>query len=311
MAIDQMYRIRKELQKNLPHNQHYVVGVSGGSDSVALAYAMQQEGYDFTAVVVDHQLQEDSADFSNYAKTLMKQRGIDCIIEKVHVEITDTGVEDAARTARYNALYSHGEHLVVGHTKSDQAETVLIGLQQGSGSSALSGMRIVSHHSKGTVYRPMLENITKENTQQACEEYNVQYWNDPHNDSDDYTRVRVRNTVIPTMSKELHVDVVDKLAKTSFMVQQERDFIAKFVEDAYTQCVVKPDVIDISMLNQHEPLIVSRVVAQFIKTHAGCIKKAWVDDACALVYNYEGNKSVQVKRGELRFQDKKITWEGK
>lgn len=307
MSTDYMYNIRKELKKHLPKDRKYVVGVSGGSDSVALALAMDAECYDFLAVVVDHQLQDDSEHFSEYARLLMSEYNIPCIIHKVDVNVTNTGVEDAARTARYEALFSHGENLVIGHTKNDQAETVLLGFQQGSGSSALAGMRIVSEHERGAIYRPMLENITKEGTQKACEKWGVKYWDDPHNQCDDYTRVRVRNTVLPTLTEQLGVDMVSKLSKTSFMIQQERDFIDRFVDVAYTECV-DDDIIDAGLLATYDPLIVSYVITRFIKAHSGCVKKAWVDNVCELVFNFKGNKAIQVKRGELVFQDKKITW---
>ena len=307
MATDYMYNIRKELKKHLPKDRKYVVGVSGGSDSVALALAMDAECYDFLAVVVDHQLQDDSEHFSEYARLLMSEYNIPCIIHKVDVNVTNTGVEDAARTARYEALFSHGENLVIGHTKNDQAETVLLGFQQGSGSSALAGMRIVSEHERGAIYRPMLENITKEGTQKACEKWGVKYWNDPHNECDDYTRVRVRNNVLPVMSDQLGVDMVDKLSTTAFMVQQERDFVQRFVDDAYGQCVMG-DTVDVDALSSHDPLIVSNVIARFIKSHAGCIKKSWVESACRLVFDFNGNKTIQVKNGELVFHNKSITW---
>lgn len=307
MATDYMYEIRKELKKHLPKDRKYVIGVSGGSDSVALALAMSAEAYDFLAVVVDHQLQDDSAQFSEYARLLMNEHDIPCVVHKVEVNVTHTGIEDAARTARYEALFSHGENLVIGHTKNDQAETVLLGFQQGSGSSALAGMRIVSSHDKGIVYRPMLENITKSDTQNACDQYGVKYWNDPHNQCDDYTRVRVRNTVLPTMSEQLGVDMVNKLSKTAFMVQQERDFIDRFVDEAYVECV-NVDTIDADKLASHDPLIVSNVIARFIKEHSGRVKKAWVDNVCNLVFNFKGNKTIQVKNGKLVFRDKSITW---
>ena len=153
----------------------------------------------------------------------------------------------------------------------------------------------------------MLENITKSGTQKACDQYGVVYWNDPHNECDDYTRVRVRRNVLPTMSDQLGVDIVDKLATTAFMVQKERDFIHRFVDEAYGQCV-SGDVIDVPMLSTHDPLIVSNVVARFIKIHAGCIKKSWVDSVCTLVFNFTGGKVVQVRGGKLVFRDKKITW---
>lgn len=307
MATDYMYEIRKELKKHLPKDRKYVIGVSGGSDSVALALAMSAEAYDFLAVVVDHQLQDDSAQFSEYARLLMNEHDIPCVVHKVEVNVTHTGIEDAARTARYDALFSHGDNLVIGHTKNDQAETVLLGFQQGSGSSALAGMRIVSEHERGAIYRPMLENITKEGTQKACEKWGVKYWNDPHNECDDYTRVRVRNNVLPVMSDQLGVDMVDKLSTTAFMVQQERDFVQRFVDDAYNQCVAD-DTVNVDALSSHDPLIVSNVIARFIKSHAGCIKKSWVESACRLVFDFNGNKTIQVKNGELVFHNKSITW---
>lgn len=307
MSIDYAYKIRKEVLKHMPKDRHYVIGVSGGSDSVALAYAMKDEGYDFLAVVVDHQLQDDSAQFSASAREMLKAYDISCVVHKVEVNVTNTGVEDAARTERYNALFSYGDNVVVGHTKNDQAETVLLGLKQGSGSSAIVGMRIVSDHDKGVVYRPMLEKITKSDTQNACDQYGVKYWNDPHNECDDYTRVRVRNNVLPVMSDQLGVDMVDKLSTTAFMVQQERDFVQRFVDDAYGQCVMG-DTVDVDALSSHDPLIVSNVIARFIKSHAGCIKKSWVESACRLVFDFNGNKTIQVKNGELVFHNKSITW---
>ena len=309
MTVDYAYKIRKEVLKHMPQDRHYVIGVSGGSDSVALAYAMQDEGYDFLAVVVDHQLQDDSAQFSASARAMLEDYGISCVVHKVNVHITNTGVEDAARDARYNALFSYGENVVVGHTKNDQAETVLLGLKQGSGSSAITGMRIVSSHDKGTVYRPMLEHITKTDTQKACDQYGVKYWNDPHNECDDYTRVRVRNTVLPVMSDQLGVDMVDKLSTTAFMVQKERDFVQRFVDEAYHQCIVD-GVVDVDALSSHDPLIVSNVIARFIKSHAGCIKKSWVESACALVFDFTGGKVVQVRGGQLVFRNKTISWMG-
>lgn len=308
MTTDPRYTIRKALQTHLPKNNHYIVGVSGGSDSIALAYAMKDENYDFHAVIIDHQLQENSAQFSAYAQTLLTNYGIGSTIHKAHVHTDGKGIEDAARKARYDALFGYGENIVTGHTKNDQAETVILGLQQGSGPTALTGMKIISKHNKGTIFRPMLKNITKETTQKACESYGVKYWDDPHNQCDDYTRVRVRNTVLPTMSEQLNVNIVDKLASTAFMLQEERNFINTFTGNAYKECV-KNDHVSIEKLAKHDPFIISNVITQFIKTHAGCVKKSWVETTCNLVTQYEGNKTIQVKGGNLIFKNKEIQWQ--
>ena len=308
MIKNPTYTIRKALKTHLPKNNHYIVGVSGGSDSLALAYAMQDENYDFLAVIIDHQLQENSAQISDHTYLTLNNYGIAAKVDKVNVHLNGKGTEDAAREARYNALFAHGENIVTGHTKNDQAETVILGLQQGSGPTALTGMKLISPHDKGTIFRPMLKTITKENTQRACESYGIKYWDDPHNQCNNYTRVRVRNSVLPTLSEQLHVNIVDKLATTSFMLQEEREFVAKFIDIAYNESVTN-DTISIEKLKTHDPFIISNVITKFIKTHAGCVKKSWVETTCNLVTQYEGNKTIQVKGGNLIFKNKEIQWQ--
>lgn len=307
MTTTTTYTIQQALQTHLPKHHHYIVGVSGGSDSLALAYAMKQENYNFHAIIVDHQLQENSAQIATHTQTLLTNYNITSTIHKVDVHENGKGIEDVARKARYNALFNHGKNIVTGHTKNDQAETVLLGLTQGSGPTALTGMQITTPHEKGTIHRPMLKTITKHDTQTACDENNISYWNDPHNNSNDYTRVRVRNTILPTMSEGLNVDIVDKLATTSFMLQEERNFINKFVDQAYNNSVVN-NTINIPELATNDPLIISHVTARFIKTHAGCVKKSWVDTAQKLIENYEGNKTIHIKGGQLRTTNRTLTW---
>lgn len=307
MSTDPRYTIRKALQTHLPKNNHYTVGVSGGSDSLALAYAMKDENYDFLAVIVDHQLQENSHDVAQTTKALLTDYDIPATIHKINIHENGKGIEAAARKARYNALLNHGKNIVTGHTKNDQAETVILGLQQGSGPTALTGMQIVTTHDKGTIFRPMLQAITKETTQHACDEYGVNYWNDPHNTSNDYTRVRVRNTILPTISENLNIDIIDKLASTAFMMQEERNFINTFINTAYEECV-NNTTIDIKKLAHHDPFIISNVIAQFIKHHTGCIKKSWVDTTAKLITNYEGNKTTHIKGGHLTTHNHTLTW---
>ena len=307
MSTDPRYTIRKALQTHLPKNNHYTVGVSGGSDSLALAYAMKDENYDFLAVIVDHQLQENSHDVAQTTKALLTGYNIPTTIHKINIHENGKGTEDAARKARYTALFTHGQNIVTGHTKNDQAETVILGLQQGSGPTALTGMQIVSNHTNGTIYRPMLQTVTKETTQHACDTYDVDYWNDPHNQCDDYTRVRVRNTILPTMSENLNIDIVDKLTSTAFMMQEERNFINTFINTAYAECV-ENTLINIKKLAHHDPFIISNVVTKFIKTHVGCVKKSWVDTTCKLIQNYEGNKTIHIKGGYLTTHNHALTW---
>src|SRR5699024_4895727 len=122
------------------------VALSGGADSLALTAATvhvaRKSGLRVRALVVDHGLQSDSSSVASWAADQARQLGAD------RAEVVDTrvgrvgGPEAAARTARYAALHAHrADSLVLlGHTRDDQAETVLLGLGRGSGPRSIAGM---------------------------------------------------------------------------------------------------------------------------------------------------------------------------
>ena len=132
------------------------------------------------AVTIDHQLQSASSTQAEIVAAQMKSIGIETTIEKVTVNITD-GLEASARKARYAALDAVSDELnavaiFLGHTRDDQAESVLLGLARGSGTRSLSGM---APH-QGKYIRPLLS-ITRTQTESVCNEFKLVAWEDPHN----------------------------------------------------------------------------------------------------------------------------------
>ena len=212
--------------ENLEAGDTILVAVSGGADSLALAHALSIEAKEFVisviGVTIDHQLQEASGTQAEKVKNQLKEFGVDCIIKKVTVNIKD-GLEASARKARYGALQEVAqEHNAVavflGHTRDDQAETVLLGLARGSGTRSLSGM---AHHN-GLYIRPLLE-ITRIQNEQYCAELKVQYWNDPHNQNPEFSRVRVRNDALPALEKSIGPGISEALARSAHLLRDDAD----------------------------------------------------------------------------------------
>ncbi len=200
-----------------------LVAVSGGADSLALAEAAKLEGEKLAlkviGVTVDHQLQSGS---DLQAEKVVKQLSIPCIVEKATVEITD-GLEASARRARYSALdkcaaENSAVAILLGHTKDDQAETVLLGLARGSGARSLSGMASAN----GIYLRPFLE-ITRAQTVAACKELKLEPWNDPHNDDETFLRVKARKNVLPMMESELGPGIRDALVRSAQLLRDDAD----------------------------------------------------------------------------------------
>ena len=103
-----------------------------------------------------------------------------------------SGPEGAARSARYRALEDTAERLgaaavLIGHTRDDQAEQVLLGLARGSGSRSLSGMP----RRRGLFVRPFIA-LGRSETEAACAAYEIEPWRDPHNEDPTFARVRAR-----------------------------------------------------------------------------------------------------------------------
>jgi tRNA(Ile)-lysidine synthase len=209
------------------------VAVSGGADSLALAYALSLEApklaIQLHAVTIDHQLQSTSAAQAATVVVQMKSLGIETTVVKVSVEITE-GLEASARKARYAALDSVGDTLnavaiFLGHTRDDQAESVLLGLARGSGTRSLSGM---APH-LGKYIRPLLS-ITREQTEKLCDELSLDAWQDPHNKDAEFARVRVRTVAIPTLEKTIGPGISEALARSAELLRHDADALDAWAE---------------------------------------------------------------------------------
>ncbi|KOT41940.1 tRNA(Ile)-lysidine synthetase [Streptomyces caelestis] len=213
-----------------PPSPLVLVACSGGADSMALASALAFEaprlGVRAGGVTVDHGLQADSDLRAAEVASRLRELGLQPV-ESVAVTVgRDGGPEAAARDARYAALDAaadrHGAAAVLlGHTRDDQAETVLLGLARGSGIRSLSGMAAVSG-ADGRYRRPFLR-LDRQTARKACMVQSLPVWDDPHNADPAYTRSRLRHEGLPALEKALGKGVVEALARTAQLSRDDAD----------------------------------------------------------------------------------------
>ncbi|MFI8204738.1 tRNA lysidine(34) synthetase TilS [Streptomyces sp. NPDC085937] len=207
-----------------------LVACSGGADSMALASALAFEapraGLRAGGVTVDHGLQPGSDLRAAEVAARLRELGLDPV-ESVAVTVgRDGGPEAAARDARYAALDAAAERhsaaaVLLGHTRDDQAETVLLGLARGSGIRSLSGMAAVSG-ADGRYRRPFLR-LDRQTARKACMVQSLPVWDDPHNTDPAYTRSRLRHEGLPALEKALGKGVVEALARTAQLSRDDAD----------------------------------------------------------------------------------------
>ncbi|WP_296373382.1 tRNA lysidine(34) synthetase TilS [Pseudonocardia sp.] len=211
--------VRRAVRTAVPTSAPVLVACSGGADSLALAAAAVRELPLVSAAVVDHGLQDGSAQRAAATVHVLAGLGIPAAVHTVDVT-GPGGIEAAARRARYTALRAALPHpdsaVLLGHTLDDQAETVLLGLGRGSGARSLAGMRTWD----APWLRPLL-GVRRTVTRAACAELDLPVWDDPHNDDPRFTRVRLRHEVLPLLEDVLSGGVAASLARTATQLRED------------------------------------------------------------------------------------------
>ncbi|MPZ93508.1 MAG: tRNA lysidine(34) synthetase TilS [Propionibacteriales bacterium] len=277
-----------------------VVACSGGADSLSLAAAAAFEsrsaGWLVGAVTVDHGLQHGSTVVAERVASTLSGLGLDPV-EVVPVTVGDGGgPEAAARSARYAALDAAADRLgasavLLGHTRDDQAETVLLGLARGSGARSLSGMPPAAG-----IYRRPLLGLSRSTTTAACAAQGLEPWHDPHNVDPAYTRVRVRHDVLPVLEHQLGPGVAAALARTAALLRADADALDDLARQALADCRTE-DGLDTDRLESLAPAVRSRVL-RLAALRAGCpgtdLFAVHLDAVDALVTDWRGQRWVDL-----------------
>ncbi|MBQ8465937.1 MAG: tRNA lysidine(34) synthetase TilS [Alphaproteobacteria bacterium] len=267
--------MREFLDKYNIQDDVLAVGVSGGADSLALALLLNEclrpVGKKVVALTVDHQLRPESADEAAYVAQVMEQKGIEHHILVWNENKPKTGIEEAARVARYRLLsawcHQHQIHcLCVAHHLMDQAETFMIRLQRGSGLNGLCGMQEISEMYGLKILRPFL-NIPPQDLKDYLCQHQIEWKTDSSNDCDDFLRVRVRK-FLPKMESALGI-TPQRLVDTMAVLRRSRDYIqsqvCKFIKQ-HVRCWDNAGMsVSLSVLLQQHEEIVYRVLADLIK----------------------------------------------
>ncbi|HEY3503191.1 MAG TPA: tRNA lysidine(34) synthetase TilS [Actinocatenispora sp.] len=204
-----------------------LVACSGGADSLALAaataYVAPRLGRGAGLVTVDHGLQDGSAARAAGVVGWARAAGLDPTEVATVAVGRDGGPEAAARTARYAALDDaadrHDAVVLLGHTRDDQAETVLLALARGAGPRGLAGMPAV----RGRYRRPLLD-LPRATTAAACAESGLTPWQDPHNTDPAYARSRLR-AALDELESLLGKGFRTNLARTAGLVAADSELL--------------------------------------------------------------------------------------
>jgi tRNA(Ile)-lysidine synthase len=301
-------RVLHDVLTATPDPQPLVLAAcSGGADSMALAAALAFEaprlGVRGGAVTVDHGLQAGSAGRAVEVAERLRALGLDPV-DAVGITVgRQGGPEAAARDARYAALDATAERrgataVLLGHTRDDQAETVLLGLARGSGTRSLSGMAAVS--GVGGRYRRPFLLLDRDTVRQGCLAQGITVWEDPHNHDPAYTRSRVRHEALPVLEKSLGKGVVEALARTAQLSRDDADALDQWAADAHGEAACEDGGLDVRRLYALPPAVRRRVLrrtAIAVGSPPGFLFARHIEEVDRLLTDWHGQKALNLPGG--------------
>ena len=280
-----------------------MVACSGGPDSLALAaataFVAPRLGLRAGLVTVDHGLQAGSAERAEDVVAWAKAADL---LPAFAVEVDATphgdGPEAAARSARYAALADAARRerapvVLLGHTREDQAETVLLALARGAGVRGLSGMPVRRDAGGVAFLRPLLD-VARADAADACVELGLVPWTDPHNDDVRFARSRVRSA-LPLLSELLGPGVVANLARTARLVAADTAALDGWAAAAEATARDNDGSLDVATIAAMPAAIRTRLLRRFalrLGAPAGALAATHIDALDALVMAWHGQGPV-------------------
>ncbi len=242
---DILKKTRSAIIELISPGDRVLVAVSGGVDSLALLYLLEQFskelGYDLFVAHLNHLSRGKESD--EEARFVRKEADklslpffieeIDVAREKFHLK---TSFQESARILRYRffekiLLSTKGSKIAVGHTADDQVETILMNLFRGAGLKGLAGIP----EKRGDVIRPLL-GCTRSELEQFLNDRNLAYRTDSSNHEKKYLRNRIRHDVIPFL-KTFDTAISGNLLGLAEIAREEDDWISEKTRELFSQLV--------------------------------------------------------------------------
>lgn len=310
-----------------------VIGVSGGPDSIALLDVLlkikKEKLINFDIVVchINHMIRKEATSDEEYVKNYCDKNNIECFVKREYVEKVakenNIGTEEAGRKIRYQFFNqilnkTNSDKIVTAHNSNDNAETVLMNIIRGCGTSGLKGIEI----KRKNLIRPLLE-CNREEIEQYCIENELKPRIDKTNFENDYTRNKIRNMLIPYIEKNFNPNIIESINRLSDLSKMENAYLENQTQKAYNELVEEITgeekllgndkqllALNLKKFNLLEKVIKNRLVLYTINELIGTkngIEKKHIEDIIKLCSNNIGNKFlIPNKKVKILVKNKKI-----
>jgi len=295
--------------------QRIGVAVSGGADSMCLFHILRELApkwaLKLTVLHLDHCLRgEESRNDAEFVQQMAAEVGIPVIVSQVDVPaiLAKEGgnLEATARQVRKDFLLSFVrsgavDKVAVGHTRSDQAETVLFRLLRGSGTTGIAGIPPVSHDG---LVRPLLE-VGRQEVEKFLRERSIKWREDSTNRDLSLARNRIRHKLLPALAREWNPAIEQVLTRMALVARDEEQYWAEQMDRLASEQLLRRDegvFVQASVIRQLPAAVARRLIRRVFETIRGDLRRVdfrHTEEVLWLAQNSHGHGRVQTPGVEV------------
>ncbi|MDD5722723.1 MAG: tRNA lysidine(34) synthetase TilS [Syntrophales bacterium] len=277
-----MRKVRNTIEKHamLAPGDRVGVALSGGADSVALLHVLanfvEEYALELFVLHLNHGIRGDEADRDEaFVRSLAESMGVPLVSERVSVpqlrRERGGSLEDVCRGVRY-AFFERMtrrhrlDKIALGHTLSDQAETVIMRFLRGSGLEGLKGFLPVRD---GIYIRPLME-VTRDETTSFLGQAGIPFVTDSSNRDETYLRNRIRGKLVPELKVSYNARLEENIGRTAEILRLEDDFIRESVAGIIAEWTIdtRSARLPIPKLKGLHPALLWRLIKTILETHS-------------------------------------------
>ena len=290
-------------------------GVLWGADSTCLAHLAkvfaESTGNPAPLLLhVEHGLRPESKDEAQTLQDWCEERDWRLCVEEVSVP-REASLEAAARKVRYRAFREFAEReglaaVLTAHTRSDQAETLLLRMMRGTGVAGMAGIP----ERRGLYHRPLL-NWSAADTRRYCEQHKLSYLRDTMNDDARFARVRVRKHLLPLLAEE-NPNIEEALAKLARSAAENRELLDWLAESRLRAWNVGESFSVGQEFLQSPPALQKHLLRLWLQRKYGVrLQATHFEAALGLCANIQGSASLDFPGGQLWLEYGELRWSPK
>ena len=315
-------------------NRSVLVGFSGGMDSTALLHVLggpggvreRAGGPALLAAHLDHQLRPDSAKQARFARTVASSLGVECVSGRQDVRgrahREGRSIEEAGRLARLDffaeiARERGATTVLLAHTLTDQAETVLLQLARGAGTLGLGAMAAVRNDERGLVIvRPLLA-VSRIEINRLVTGAGWPFYSDPSNELEGFTRNRIRRQALPLLRESVNPQAEAALGRAAALLRDDEEWLSEITSERFREVASMVERggstfvrFPAAALREAHPALARRLVRKGLGIARGDLRRigaVHIEAVLGLVRSGRGGSSVNLPGAVARLEQRVLT----